>query len=173
MLKIFTTQLIGHLNRIQEKEEYSLEDGARLLAQAAVGDGDIYLYGAGELEAILIEAIKSSEPFPHAKKLIDPSEVRAEDRVLLFSHHSNDEKAIELAKQLSKNGIQIVGVSAALQSEEQGLADICDVHIDSKLKNGLIPHEDGSRYGFPAIMTSLYVYYALHLTINEILNEYE
>ncbi|MFL6556676.1 MAG: DUF2529 family protein, partial [Bacillus sp. (in: firmicutes)] len=33
MLKMFTTQLTGMFKRIEEKEEYSFEDGARLLAQ--------------------------------------------------------------------------------------------------------------------------------------------
>ena len=35
MLKMFTTQLTGLFKRIEEKEEYSFEDGARLLAQGA------------------------------------------------------------------------------------------------------------------------------------------
>ena len=34
MLKMFTTQLSGLFNRIFDKEELSIEDGARLLAQA-------------------------------------------------------------------------------------------------------------------------------------------
>lgn len=31
MLKIFTTQLQGHFNRIMEQEEMNMEDGARTL----------------------------------------------------------------------------------------------------------------------------------------------
>ena len=44
MLKMFTTQLIGRLKMIEEKEVYNLEDAARLLAQALVGEGNFFIY---------------------------------------------------------------------------------------------------------------------------------
>ncbi|MED5043330.1 DUF2529 family protein, partial [Geobacillus stearothermophilus] len=56
-MKILATQTIGLLQKIAADEEWALEDGARLLAQAVVGDGRIWLYGAGELDAVVTAAL--------------------------------------------------------------------------------------------------------------------
>ncbi|MFY4775270.1 DUF2529 domain-containing protein [Metabacillus sp. RGM 3146] len=177
MLKIFTTQLTGHFNRIAQQEELTIEDGARLLAQAAVGDGTIYLHGFDELKAVLAEALLSQEPIPNGKPLFNEEGKMAEltdaDRILIFSRFSNDKKALSLAKKLQTKQIPFVAVSAFMKEAEENTSDYADVYIDSKLKKPLIPAEDGSRYGFPAIMTALYAYYALRLTLKEILDEYD
>ncbi|WP_338778892.1 DUF2529 domain-containing protein [Metabacillus sp. FJAT-52054] len=174
MLKIFSTQLAGQFQRIQSQEEFSIEDGARLLAQACAGDGTIYIHGFSELSGIVSEASQSLEPFPNAKPLFrEDGEMEAvlpSDRVLLFTRLSSDHDAIELARQLQEAGVETVGVSAL--NGDSGLETAVDIHIDSKLKKPMIPAEDGSRYGFPAIMTGLFVYYALRFTIEEILSEY-
>lgn len=57
MIKIFTTQLIGRLKMMEEKEIYNLEDAARLLAQALVGEGNIYIYAEQGLDGVLAEAL--------------------------------------------------------------------------------------------------------------------
>lgn len=177
MMKIFMTQLNGHFNRIHEQEEPAIEDGARLLAQAAVGSGTIYIHGFDELGGIIGEAVLSSEPLPSAKPLFladgTMNKLTDADRVLLFTHRSTDPKAIELAGMLREIGAGTVGVSCFMKDEEAGLDEMVDVHIDSKLKKGLIPDEDGSRYGYPALMTSLFAYYALSFTLKEIISEYE
>ncbi|KKI89670.1 hypothetical protein WQ54_25310 [Bacillus sp. SA1-12] len=177
MMKIFTTQLIGHLNRIQDQEEMNIEDSARLLAQALIGEGKLYIYGYKELHGVVLEAMASSEPLEKAEALLDENgqvkELSQEDRVLLFTYRSTDEEAMSIAKALSDQGIQLVGVSALIKNAESGLDSITDLHIDAKLRQPLIPDEDGERYGFPALMTSLYVFYALSFTIKEILHEYE
>ncbi|MEC2075991.1 DUF2529 family protein [Metabacillus fastidiosus] len=177
MMKIFTTQLMSYLKRITEQEESAIEDGSRLLAQASIGDGTIYFYGYKELEGVTMEATKSSEFIPNAKPLFDENgkmaEVEREDRVILFTHRSSDEEAIQIAKKLAEKDLQIVGVSAKVKDLEQDLETITDVHIDSKLLRPLIPDDDGSRYGFPALITSLFVYYAINFTLKEIMSEYE
>ena len=171
MQKIFTTQLIGYFQRIQEKEQEHMEDGARLLAQAAIGEGAIYVKGFQELIGIDIQLEKSREPFPSAKRLEDLNEITTVDRVLLFTPFSTDEAAIQLAKDLGKKGVPIVGVSAVIEGEES-LEQHVDVHVDSTLKKPIIPTEDGHRIGFPVLMTSLYVYYSLFFIMQEILEEY-
>jgi len=177
MMKIFMTQLNGHFNRIHEQEEHAIEDGARLLAQAAAGSGTIYIHGYGELRGIIDEAILSSEPLSSVKSLFSEdgtmNKLTNADRVLLFAHRSNDKEAIALAETLRELGIGTVGVSCFLKDEPDRLDELVDVHIDSKLKKGLIPAEDGNRYGYPALMTSLFVYYALSFTLKEILCEFE
>ncbi|MTH54047.1 DUF2529 family protein [Bacillus mangrovi] len=175
MLKIFSTQLAGQFQRIQSQEEFSIEDGARLLAQGCAGDGTVYVHGFSEMAAIVKEATESLEPFPGARALFNEkgemASVQPSDRVLLFTRLASDEEAILLAQKLQQEGISTVGVSAI--DVEDGFQSAVDIHIDSKLKKPMIPAEDGSRYGFPAIMTGLFVYYALRFTVEEILGEIE
>lgn len=177
MLKIFMTQLQGYFKKIHEQEEMNLEDGARVLAQASIGDGTIYIHGFSEMDAILTEAIYGAEPFQSAKPLyIDGkmAELSQVDRVLLISRFSTDEEAIKVAKNLQENGYQTVAISALIEkAESESLVDFVDVHIDSKLTKAILPDEDGTRFGFPSIMTSLFAYYGLVFTIKEILSDYE
>lgn len=177
MMKIFTTQITGHFNRILEQEEMNIEDSARLLSQALVGAGKVYLYGYRELHGVVLEALNGSESLERTESLLDSDgaikNISSADRVILFTYRSTDEEAITIAKELSTKGIQAVGVSALIKNADDDLNQNTDLHIDAKLRQPLIPGDDGERYGYPALMTALYVYYALSFTIKEILNEYE
>ncbi len=176
MLKIFTTQLSGYFKRIEEKEEFNIEDAARLLSQAIVGDGNVYVYGAREMKSVMFEALESEEPLQGAKPLLtmeNLDNVTPADRVLLVSRFSDDQESIIIAKKLAEKSIPLVGMSALRASEDETLDQVVDVHIDTKLTKPLIPDDEGNRYGFPAVMTSLYAYYAVSLTIKEIISEYE
>jgi len=176
MLKIFTTQLIGYFQKIAEKEDVNLEDGARLLAQALFGDGRIFIHGFNEMEAIVLEATKGPELILGAEPLIQDGRmatVDETDRVLLITRLSDDSEAIRLAHQLKEQSVQIVGISAIRKEASSSLADYVDVHIDTKLVKPLIPDEDGTRFGFPTVMTALFAYYGLCFTVKEILAEYE
>jgi len=173
MIKIFTTQLNGYFNRILDQEEFQIEDGARLLAQAIVGEGAIYIYGSHEMAGILNEALYGAEPLRYVKPLKNLDDITQTDRVLLFSRFSHDDDVIEKAKQLSQKGISMVGVSTIIDHKGESLEEYVDIHIDTKLKKPLIPTDDGSRTGFPSLMLSLYVYYCLTFTLKEILSEYE
>ncbi|MBX9971555.1 DUF2529 domain-containing protein [Cytobacillus firmus] len=173
MLKMFSTQLTGLFKRLQEKEEFSIEDSARLLAQAASGDGKIYIYGTKEMAAIGYEAVQSQEPLRDAAIFESEEEVSETDRVIIFSRHSDDEDAAVLAKSLSEKGIPFVAVSTVKAESNINIADLADVHIDLKLAKGLLPDEEGNRFGYPASMAALFVYYGIKFTIDEILAEYE
>ncbi|MBU8787618.1 MULTISPECIES: DUF2529 domain-containing protein [Bacillus] len=176
MLKIFTTQLSGIFNRIQEGEAQSIEDGARLLAQAVISDHSVYVYGKNELEGILKEALYSSEPFPSVKPLPQDEEnwpaFQTADKVLMFCAASADENELNMAEKLNEKGIGLVAVSPS-GKDGAPIAAFADVHIDSKLKMPLLPDEDGTRFGFPSLMVCLYVYHALSFTLKEILQEYQ
>lgn len=175
MLKMFSTQLTGLLNSIYEKENFAFEDSARLLAQAAVGEGTVYLYGEKEMDAVVSEALYSVEPFQSAKKWDGKDlSVSYQDRVIIFTRYSNDEQAVAAGKWLSENGIPFVAVSTVLPAiaEAESLTDLTDVHIDLRLKKGLLPDEEGNRFGYPASIAALYVYYGIKLTFDEIIAEY-
>lgn len=186
MLKMFTTQLTGLFKKISEAEEFSFEDGARLLAQAPIGDGAIYLWGAGEMKAALLEALDGAEPLRGAKLLTaaNEAELTDADRVLLFSRTACHAEAIALAGRLRENSIPFVAVSTVLDAAEGGLGsadgaagepglnELADVHINLRLSKGLLPDDEGNRYGYPSSMASLFVYYGLKFTIDEILADY-
>jgi uncharacterized phosphosugar-binding protein len=175
-VKIFATQTIGFLQKIAAEEELALEDGARLLAQAVIGDGRILLHGFHEMEAVVIEALYGPDPLPKAARLMENGRLRDDidetDRVLLIARFSNDKDAISLAERLKEQGLEIAAISAVVKDEQPSLVDIVDVHIDSKLLKPVIPKDDGSRIGMPTVITASFAYYCLLLTMDDILEEY-
>lgn len=173
MLKMFSTQLTGLFKRLQEKEEYSIEDGARLLAQAAAGQGKIYLYGTLEMQAIGLEAVYGEEPLQTAAILTNEIELEAADRVLIVSRFANDPEALEIARNLQQKGIPFVAISTVRgETDGEGLDTLADVHIDLRMTKGLLPDELGNRVGYPTSMAALFIYFGLKFTIEEILEEY-
>ncbi|MFP5114255.1 DUF2529 domain-containing protein [Bacillaceae bacterium C204] len=167
MLKIFTTQLTGLFKRIEEKEEYSFEDGARLLAQ-----GSIYIFATKEMKAVEFEALEGAEPFKGVKIFERVEELTDSDRVLLFTRYSSDAAALLVAKQLHEKGIPFVAVATVVPEGEE-LQEIADSVIDLRLTKGLLPDDEGNRYGYPSSMAALFVYYGLKFTVDEILAEYQ
>lgn len=177
MLKMFTTQLTGLFKKISEQEEFAFEDGARLLAQAPAGDGTIYLFGINEMKAVLSEATEGAEPLRFAKTLTkeEADVLTIADRVLIISRYSSDKEAVQLASILKEKGIPFAAISSLSDPAPGGgpdLVQLADVHINLWLTKGLLPDEEGGRFGFPFSMAALYAYYGLSFTLNEILDEY-
>lgn len=173
MQKMFTTQLTGLFKRIMDKEIFSIEDGARLLAQASAGEGVVYIKGFGEMEGVESEAIHGQEPLKNAQVLAGLSDLHSIDRVILFTRFSDDPEAIALAEKLREENIPFVAVSGIKQTESGQLSDLADVHINTSVIKPLIPNEDGERVGFPALMASLYIYTSLKFLLDEIMTDYE
>jgi uncharacterized phosphosugar-binding protein len=173
MLKMFSTQLTGLFSRLQEKEEFSIEDGARLLAQAAAGEGTVYIFGTKEMQAVGLEAVYGEEPLQSAAILTEDVELEAADRVLVVSRYADDEEAVGVARNLQEQGIPFVAISTVSgENDVTGLENMADVHIDLRLKKGLLPDEMGNRVGYPTSIAALYIYFGLKFTIEEILAEY-
>ncbi|WP_409272522.1 DUF2529 family protein [Neobacillus sp. SCS-31] len=176
MLKMFSTQLAGLLGRIHDKQEDNLEDAARLLAQAAAGEGRIFIYGTREMEAVALEATLGEEPLPSAVNWNgeETAEFTAADRALIVTRFSRDPDAIKAAKLLQKKGIPFAGISSAREEADgDTLENLADVHVGLLLKKALLPDESGGRFGFPAPIAGLFAYYGIKFIIDEILAEYE
>ncbi|OCA82371.1 hypothetical protein A8F94_20935 [Bacillus sp. FJAT-27225] len=175
MLKMFSTQLTGLLGRIYSKQEENFEDAARLLAQAAAGQGKIYIYGAEEMASVGLEAIKGAEPLKRAAiwEPSSPPALTPADRAIIVSRFSSDPDLVKVAGILHQEGVPYVSICTKEEEKDSTLTDLADVHIDLFLKKGLLPDETGGRYGYPAPIAALYVYYALKFTIDEMLAEYE
>lgn len=173
MLKMFSTQLSGLFKKIQEQEEFSFEDGARLLAQAAVGDGNIYIFGEKEMEAVISEALYSAEPFEKIRRWDGKEEnLTNADRVMIFSRYSHDDAAVRAGKWLLERGVPFIAVSTHDTTDSESLVHLADVHMNLHLKRALLPDDEGNRFGYPASMAALFVYYGLKFTLEDILEDY-
>ena len=174
MLKMFSTQVLGVFNRLQSQEELMMEDSARLLAQAIVGNGRVFIFATKEMKAVAYEATEGLEPLKNAYIWnAEHDEVFETDRFLIVTRHSTDKDAVEMGKQLAAKGIPFSAISTELSNGEESLVDLADVHIDLKLVKGLLPDENGNRFGYPASMAALFAYYGIKFIIDEILMEYE
>lgn len=171
MLKMFGTQLTGLFKRIQEKEGEAIEDGARVLAQAAVGEGAIYIKGFGEMETAAENALKGPEPMAAARPWEEGTDASGADRVLVFTRLSTDTEAVEFAKKLAEQGILFVAISGSTEGSEN-LTELADVHIDTHCTKPLLPGENGERVGFPSALAALFVLHGIQFTMQEIIEEY-
>ncbi|PKG22005.1 DUF2529 family protein [Niallia nealsonii] len=172
MLKMFSTQLSGLFKRIQDKEE-EMEDIARLLAQAIVGDGKIYLMATNEMEGVIYDAIEGPEPlFQSTRWNKDDSflDIAPNDRFLLISRTSQDNNLLGFAKKLYEQHIPFAAIST-IMSQEEGIHEFADIHIDLALKKGLLPDEDGNRFGNPSLIGALFTYHGIKFILNEIISE--
>ncbi|WP_349305604.1 DUF2529 family protein [Bacillus sp. FJAT-49736] len=169
---MFLTQLNGLQQRIFEKEEEALEDAARLLAQAAVGEGKIYIKGFQEMNAICSDAIYGAEPLKYAVPLNNIDLLTETDRVLIATRFSTDKEALLLANQLKDKGIPFASLAGKVGEEEEDLANLADVHIDTRLIKPMLPSETGERVGFPSALIGLYIYHCLKFQLDEIISEY-
>jgi uncharacterized phosphosugar-binding protein len=174
MLKMFSTQLTGLFKRIQDKEEFAFEDAARLIAQAAVSGGSIFLFGHKEMEAVVLEATIGAEPLRYAKSFpIETTDIQESDRAIIISRYSTDLEAIECGKKLQELGVPFIAISTKMVADTEDLFDLADVTMNLQLSKGLLPDEVGNRYGLPSSMAALFAYYGLKFTFDEILAEYE
>lgn len=159
-MKILTTQLTGLFQRIA-KEEQAIEDTARLLAQAIIGEGRIHLAPFGELEAVAASALNGAEMLQSAVRY-DPSvELSTADRVWILARKDEGDA---LADNLAGRAIPFAMLTAESHGNEKA-----DVFLSMDIDKGLLPGEDGGRIMLPHGLGALYVYHAVKLTIDEML----
>ncbi|WP_432354029.1 DUF2529 family protein [Sporosarcina sp. A2] len=168
-MKMLTTQLSGLLQRLATNHEEAIEDTARLLAQAGIGEGRVVLYGNKEMTGVLSNAIEGAEPFAHAIAYSATLQLGSMDRVWLFTRNSSDEKAVELARLLTKHNIPFAVVSAEKASEDNELSELADVYISTGILKGLIPNDEGERVVVPHLLASLFIYEAVKISYDEML----
>ena len=172
MLKIYLTQLRGVLQKVIDQDEETLEDAARLLAQAAISDGTVYVYGFEEMRTVALEALESPNKINGAKPL-EIEKLEAMDRVLLIAPQDDHTEAAELAKKISEVGALTVGLSSVAKTEDHPFSEAVDVHIDLPAPRALIPMESGERIGIPSTIAALFTYHGLYFTLAEFLEDQE
>lgn len=172
-MKMLTTQLSGLLQRIASSEEESIEETARLLAQAAAGEGKIYFATFDEMHSISINAQYATEPFPKMERWSPDVEFTSADRVWIITRSALNDEAISLAKSLSEQFIPFGVLTSEPAGDDNLLFDLAYTYISLKISKGLLPAEDGSRVVFPHALAGLFVYEAVKLQIDEILKSEE
>ncbi|MBH0156382.1 DUF2529 family protein [Fictibacillus sp. 5RED26] len=182
MLKIFSTQVAGLLKSISDKEEQSIEEASRLLAQSVLSEGTVYFKGFDEMEAVVSEALFGENKFRAGANFSDValSDLLPVDSVVVASRFLDDEEAVSLCSELRKNvDCNVILIGGRRKDAEMdvnvnvNVEELADIVIDTKAVRGLVPLDDGSRLGFPSGLTALFAYYALFLTTEEILEEYD
>ncbi|AQQ54296.1 DUF2529 family protein [Planococcus lenghuensis] len=161
-MKILTTQLTGLFQRIGKQEE-AIEDTARVLAQAAIGEGIIYLAAFGEMEAVAATALDGAEPLPSAARWQPGTELASADRVWILAR--NDEGAA-LAQDLAGQFIPFAYLSAETYDNPDA-----DAFLSLGIDKGLLPDDSGGRTVVPHALAALFVYHAVKMDIDEMLGE--
>ena len=169
MMKMLTTQVSGLLQRISNLEEESMEETARLLAQAATREGTVFFATFGEMKSISVNAQFAAETFPSMQAWTSEIELTSADRVWILTRSCYDEEALSLAKKLSDQFIPFSALAAEEISDDNMLADLAYTYISTKLTKGLLPAEDGSRIVLPHALAGLFVYEAVKIMVNEML----
>ncbi|WP_414042274.1 DUF2529 family protein [Macrococcus animalis] len=163
MLKIFNTQLNGIFKKI-DMQETELDIAGRLLAQAVVGEGRIYVKGFGDLKYFEDFVVNGKESLFDATVYISDALVDRTDRILVMSDEYDDSTA-EFVDSLEARDIDYVLVcnkSDAITS--MNFIDLCT-------PRALVPTEDYSRIITPHMMVMNYIYYAIYSVMHEILVE--
>lgn len=166
---MLTTQLSGLLQRIATSEEENMEETARLLAQAAAGQGNIYFATFGEMISISINAQFAAEPFPRFQVWTSDVQLTSADRVWIITRSSANSEAITLAEKLAADFIPFSVLASEPASEENKLSNLAYTYISLKLTKGLLPAEDGSRIVLPYALSAMFVYEAVKMKLDEIL----
>ena len=161
-MKMLATQLACLFQEIAKQSE-AIEDSAHLLAQAAAGEGTIYLAAFGEMSAVILAALGGEEPLRCAAEWHPESIVTHADRVWIRAVNREGD---ELAGRL--NDAQLPFAMLAARTREPVEADaFISLHIDK----GLLLQDDGSRTVVPNAMGALFAYYAVKTAIDEMLKE--
>lgn len=173
MSKILTTQMSGLFQRIIQSEEETIEETARLLAQAAVGQGTIYFACFGELQAIELNALQGAETFPKLAKWTSETVITDVDRVCIFTKNCHDEDALQLAQKLNAEFIPFAAISSEVSNETNELSNLAYTYVSMKIRGGILPHPTnlGERIVVPHLMAALFIYEAIKLNYIEIISD--
>ena len=161
-MKMLANQLVGLFQEIAEQSE-AIDDTAQLLAQAAAGEGTIYLAAFGEMNAVLPAALGGEEPLRCAVEWLPESIVTHADRVWILAVNREGD---ELAGRLNDAHLPFAMLAARTREPVEADAFI-SLHIDK----GLLLQGDGSRTVVPDAMGALFAYYAVKTAIDEMLKE--
>lgn len=174
MSKMLLTQLNGLFQKILQNEE-AIEETSRLLAQASVGQGKIYIACFGEMKAIEWQAIYDKQ-FHNLTKWDENVVISEVDRVWIFTNNHENEQVIQLAKRLNEQFIPFAVIAPENTDEQNDLSELAYTYIPIKIRGGgILPHPTklGERIITPYVMAALFIYESVKLNYIEIIDDYE
>ncbi|MFC7685843.1 DUF2529 family protein [Ureibacillus sp. GCM10028918] len=173
MSKILSTQMSGLFQRIIQSEEEAIEETSRLLAQASIGQGNIYFACYDELQALEENALHGAEPFINLKSWSPTTQLTEADRVCIFTTKSDNPEVLNLAKKLYDNFIPFSVVSSEPKSDTNELSELAYTYVSMKIRGGILPHPTklGERVVVPYLMAGLFIYEAIKLYYDEMVSE--
>lgn len=173
MSKILTTQMTGLLQRISSSEEFAIEDTARLLAQAAIGEGSVYFVCFDELQAVEMNALYGADPFYKLAKYTDDTVLTDADRVIIFTRSASNPAALAFAQKCYDDFIPFAAVASEVASDDNVLSDLAYTYVSLKMRGGILPHPTklGERIVFPHLMAALFIYEAIKMEYDEMIGE--
>ena len=170
-MKILTTQIGGLLQRISSAGEESIEETARLLAQAAIGEGRVIIAAFDEMEAVLLSAQFGAEPFQGAVRYEKDMDIQSADRVWILTRSAQDERALALARHLSDQFIPFAVTAGEKADEQNELSDLAYTYISTGLTKGLLPGPTGERIVQPHALAALFIYEAVKMAYDEMVSD--
>lgn len=170
-MKMLTTQISGLLQRIGTNNADSIEETARLLAQATIGEGRVILAGFDEMEAVYLPAKLGVEPFENIHPYVNDMPIGKADRVWILSRNETDLRVLELARRLASEFVPFAAVASGKPDANNELADLATTYVYTGLVQGLLPGEDNKRIVQPHLLATLYVYEAVKLSYDEMLSD--
>ena len=169
-MKMLTTQISGLLQRIIGNNEDSIEETARLLAQATTGEGRVVLACFDELKAVQLVALEGVDKMVGAVSYESGMKIGLEDRVWILTRSVRNGEALSLARNLDDEFIPFAVVSSQ-KAEDNELAERATTYISTGLTRGLLPGEDGNRIVEPHAIAALFVYEAVKISYDEMVLE--
>ena len=168
---MLTTQIGGLLQRIAANGEESVEETARLLAQATTGEGRVIIAGFEEMDAIQTVANFGAEPFAGTVRFEDGMKMGKADRVWILTRTETDERALVLARHLADQFIPFTAVASGKPDDNNELANLAYTYISTGLTRGLLPGDDGERIVQPHALAALFIYEAVKVAYDEMLSD--
>lgn len=167
-MKMLTTQVIGLLQRIVGNNEESIEETARVLAQATFGEGRVIIASFDDMQAVPLIALNGVEKFAGTSLFEKEMNIGTEDRVWIITRSKTDETALELARSLASQFIPFA-VVAAEKADDNELADLATSYISTGITKGLLPGNNGERIVQPHAIAALFIYEAVKIAYDEML----
>ncbi|MGX9133123.1 DUF2529 family protein [Rummeliibacillus sp. JY-2-4R] len=171
MLKILTTQIGGLFQRVATNQEETIEETARLLAQAGIGQGYVYFACFDEMQAIEINALHAAEPFLKLRPYTEDANITDVDRVCIFTRHANHPDALKLAQTLFDRFIPFAVIASESEEDAGEMTNLAYTYVSMGIKKGLLPNDLGERIVLPYTMVALFIYEAIKIAYDEMVTE--
>lgn len=168
-MKMLTTQMTGLLQRISNQNEELIEETARLVAQATVGEGKVLFATFGEMQAVEAAALLSEDAFQNGFAYQPPMTIHSADRIWIITNSAFDPEALALAERLANDFIPFAAIAAEKDHEDNPLSQLAYTYLSTGVTRGLLPGENGERFVFPHAIAALFLYEAVKISYDEMI----